>query len=76
MASRATQPIDIWFGDEVDDALDGSGLERLMTILERKARERGTVIVISHNSLGDWIDNVTTVTKADGVSTVEGALCD
>ncbi|QFZ84533.1 AAA family ATPase [Variovorax paradoxus] len=76
VASRATQPIDIWFGDEVDDALDPSGLERLMTILERKARERGTVIVISHNSLGDWIDNVTTVTKADGVSTVEGALCD
>jgi len=75
VASRATQPIDIWFGDEVDDALDPSGLERLMTILERKARERGTVIVISHNSLGDWIDNVTTVTKADGVSTVEGALC-
>lgn len=75
VASRATQPIDLWIGDEVDDALDPSGLERLMTILERKARERGTVMVISHSDLRDWIDNVTTVTKADGVSTIEGSLC-
>jgi len=76
VASRATQPIDLWVGDEVDDALDGSGLERLMTILERKARERGTVLIISHNSLADWCDNVTTVTKSGGYSVVEGFLCD
>lgn len=75
VASRATQPIDLWIGDEVDDALDPSGLERLMTILERKARERGTVMVISHSDLRDWIDNVTTVTKEGGVSLVEGSLC-
>jgi DNA repair exonuclease SbcCD ATPase subunit len=76
VASRATQPIDLWIGDEVDDALDEAGLERLMVILERKARERGTVLVISHSDLRDWIDNQTTVTKADGYSTVEGSLCD
>lgn len=76
VASRATQPIDLWIGDEIDDALDPAGLERLMTILERKARERGTVLVISHSDLRDWIDNITTVTKAEQwKSTMEGSLC-
>jgi DNA repair exonuclease SbcCD ATPase subunit len=76
VASRATKPIGIWIGDEVDDALDASGLERLMIILERRAKERGTVIVISHSDLRDWIDNVTIVRKTGGASIVEGALCD
>jgi DNA repair exonuclease SbcCD ATPase subunit len=75
VASRATQPIDLFIGDELDDALDPSGLERLMTILERKARERGTVIVISHSDIRDWCDQITTVTKSGGTSLVEGSLC-
>lgn len=74
VASRATKPIDIFIADEVDHALDESGLERLMSVLERKSRERGTVLVISHNSLGDWIDNVITVTKKGGLATVDGAI--
>jgi DNA repair exonuclease SbcCD ATPase subunit len=76
VASRASHPIDLWIGDEIDDALDPAGLERLMTILERKARERGTVLVISHNDLADWCDQITTVRKKDGHSIVEGSLCD
>lgn len=76
VASRATHPVDLWIGDEIDDALDPAGLERLMTILERKARERGTVLVISHSDLRDWIDNVTIVRKtAQWSSSVEGSLC-
>lgn len=75
VASRATAPVDLWIGDEIDEALDEAGLERLMVILERKARERGTVLVISHNSLTDWADQVTVVTKKDKVSRIEGALC-
>ena len=76
VASRATNPLDIFIGDEIDDALDAAGLERLMTILERKARERGTVLVISHNDLSDWADQITTVTKvAEFTSEVEGSLC-
>lgn len=75
VASRATQPIDLWIGDEVDDALDPAALERLMTILERKARERGTVLLVSHADLSDWADQVTTVRKSGGVSVVEGSLC-
>lgn len=75
VASRASKPIELWIGDEIDDALDTAGLERLMGVLENKARERGTVLVISHNELRDWIDNVVTVTKSGGLSVIEGALC-
>lgn len=74
VASRATKPIELWIGDEIDDALDTAGLERLMGVLEGKARERGTVLVVSHNELRDWIDNVVTVTKRGGLSVIEGAL--
>ena len=73
VAGRATKPINIFIADEVDHALDESGLERLMGVLERKARERGTVLVISHNSLSDWIDSVITVTKSGGLATLSGA---
>jgi DNA repair exonuclease SbcCD ATPase subunit len=72
VASRATKPINIFIADEVDHALDEPGLERLMGILDKKAKERGTVLVISHNSLSDWIDDVVTVTKTSGVSAVSG----
>lgn len=76
VASRATKPIDLWIGDEIDDALDDAGLERLMSVLERKARERGTVLVISHNALTDWVDEVATVVKRGELSVIEGALCE
>lgn len=70
VASRATKPIHLFIADEVDDALDEAGLERLMGVLSDKAREKGTVLVISHNSLTDWIPNTWTVTKERGVSTL------
>ena len=63
VATRATKPIELWIGDEIDDALDKSGLERLMQILEEKARERGSVFVISHNELRDHIKQVLLVEK-------------
>lgn len=68
VARRASKPIDLFFADEIDDALDDAGLERLMILLEEKARERGSVFVISHNSLSDWVSNVITVRKKDGIS--------
>jgi DNA repair exonuclease SbcCD ATPase subunit len=73
VASRASKPINLFMADEIDDALDGPGLERLMTVLDRKAKERGTVLVISHNALTDWIDSVITVEKTGGKSTVGGS---
>lgn len=72
VSSRATKPIKLWIGDEIDNALDTSGLERLMTILHSKAKERGTVLIISHTNLRDWCSNVITVTKENGKSVIEG----
>jgi DNA repair exonuclease SbcCD ATPase subunit len=72
VAARATKPIGLFLADEIDDAMDDAGLERLMTVLNTKAKERGTVMVISHNSLSDWISQVITVTKSGGLATVGG----
>ena len=55
-------------GDEIDQALDPSGLERLMMVLQEKAKERGTVVVISHSDLRDWISQTWTVVKESGKS--------
>ena len=71
VSCRAEKPIDLFIGDEIDDALDVSGQERLMTVLNEKAKERGTVLLISHSDLKDWISNVITVTKKDGKSTIK-----
>lgn len=71
VATRATKPIDLLVCDEIDDALDNAGLERLMGLLEEKARSHGTVLVISHNSLADWCSNVMTVVKEGGFSRIE-----
>jgi DNA repair exonuclease SbcCD ATPase subunit len=74
VASRATKPINLYMADEIDDALDAAGLERLMGILEEKAKERGTVIVVSHNELSDWIREQVKVVKEGGVSTLSGSM--
>ncbi len=63
VATRASKPIDLFIGDEIDDALDASGLERLMIILDEKAKERGSVFVISHNDLADSIRQIMTIEK-------------
>lgn len=73
VASRAAKPIELWIGDEIDQALDPAGLERLMTLLEHKARERGTVVVISHTDLKDWCREVMTVTMKNGEASVSGS---
>jgi DNA repair exonuclease SbcCD ATPase subunit len=70
VATRASKPIELFIGDEIDDALDQAGLERLTGILEEKARERGSVFIISHNDLKDWVPTTITVTKKDGKSVV------
>lgn len=66
VAIRATKPIELFIGDEIDDALDAAGIERLTTVLEEKARERGSVFIISHNEIRDMVRNVMTVEKTSG----------
>lgn len=75
VSSRASKPIQLWIGDEIDDAVDVSGLERLMTVLEEKAKEKGTVMIISHNSIRDWVRQHVTVKKEGGKATMSGVLC-
>ena len=70
VASRATKPIEFLLCDEIDDALDVSGLERLMIILEQRGKEKGTVLIISHNSLSEWCPNMITVKNTGGISEV------
>lgn len=75
VSSRATKPIHLWIGDEIDTALDPAGLERLMTLLEMKAREKGTVLIVSHHDLKDWVRDTVTVTMEGKSAKVEGVLC-
>lgn len=70
VATRAAKNIELWIGDEIDDALDPAGLERLMGVLEEKARERGTVLVISHNDIAAYARKTITVEKDQGRATV------
>lgn len=74
VARRATKPIELFIGDEIDDALDAAGQERLISILEEKARERGSVFIISHNDLKDWCRNIITVRKDGPRSTIEESV--
>lgn len=71
VASRAGKPIKLFIADEIDTALDPAGLERLMAILDDKARDKGTVLVISHSDLRDFIRQAVTVTKKGGKATLE-----
>lgn len=70
VASRASKNIELFIGDEIDDALDTAGLERLMGILEAKARERGTVMIISHKEMKSWFREAITVEVKEGRSYV------
>lgn len=69
VATRASKPIEIFIGDEIDDALDAAGLERLTMILEDKARERGSVFIISHNEIRDYVKQVVLIEKMPDMTT-------
>lgn len=70
VARRVSKPIELFIADEIDQALDDAGLERLTMVLEEKAAERGSVFVISHNALSDWIPQTVTMTMKGGISTL------
>ncbi len=70
VSNRASKNIDLFIGDEIDDALDTAGLERLMGILESKARERGTVLIISHKEMKSWFRETITLEVKEGRSYV------
>jgi DNA repair exonuclease SbcCD ATPase subunit len=74
VARRATKPIELLILDEIDNALDNAGLERLMTLLEEKAREKGSIFLISHSDLKEWCRDVMTVKKIGGLATIEDSV--
>lgn len=71
VSTRSSKPLQLLIADEIDDAMDTAGLERLMIVLQEKAKDKGSMIVVSHNDLKSWIGNVWTVTKTDDGSTVK-----
>lgn len=70
VATRASKPIDFWSADEIDQALDTSGQERLMMVLNEKARDRGTAFVISHNDMKSWFRGSITIIKENGLASL------
>ena len=72
VASRASKPFELFMADEIDDGIDESGLERLMSILDQKSKDKGTVLVVSHNSLSDWIRQVVVMRKEGLYSSLHG----
>lgn len=69
-SAKANKHFSLWIGDEIDDALDSTGLELLMNVLNEKLQERGTILIISHNDLKAWISQNIVVTKKNKVSTI------
>ncbi len=71
VATRAIKPIRLFVADEIDDAIDDAGLELLMGVLEQKARDVGSVFIISHNPISDMVRNHIVIQKQDGISTIK-----
>jgi len=70
ISRRSHTQVNLLILDEVFEALDKAGVERLVTLLQEFAREKA-VYVISHMSeMGDFFDNVIRVRKSGGVSRV------
>lgn len=68
--ARAGRPIDLWCADEIAESLDATALERVVELLRDKAKERGTLLCISHVPLSDYIPTVWTVKKTGDGSTI------
>lgn len=71
LASRSSQNINISFLDEVFDALDTTGVESIIKVLQELMKNRDSVFVITHNSeLKSLFSSCITVKKEDGISKI------
>lgn len=71
VASRSSKRINIAIWDEVFDALDETGIEKVIELLQELSQEKSTILVVSHNQhLQSYFTNVITVVKKDGFSTL------
>jgi DNA repair exonuclease SbcCD ATPase subunit len=72
LADRASKAYRFLALDEIDRHLDDQGREGLRRVLDELRREKETLLVISHDpNFQASFDNQITVTKKDGVSTLE-----
>lgn len=70
VAIRSGKPIDFFAVDEVAEHLDATGIERLVEILQDKAKERGSLMCISHTDLRSHIANAMVVRKSNAGSII------
>jgi len=71
VSSRSRERFNVLFADEVFDALDSSGIERALQLLERECEDGSTVFVITHDEvLSEFFDTVIRVEKEGGISRV------
>lgn len=71
VASRSSKKINIAVMDEAFDALDSSGIDGVVELLQELAKEKSTIMVVSHNEyLKSYFTNTITVVKQDGFSKV------
>ncbi|KAA0573432.1 SMC family ATPase [Azospirillum sp. Sh1] len=75
VAARASKPIDLFVADEIAESLDPTAVERVVGLLQDKAKERGTILCISHADMRDLIPDIVTVQKtAAGSQIIDGAI--
>lgn len=70
--SKTNLKTNIALYDECFESLDEVGCENVITILKERQEQIGTLFVITHNvQLKALFENVITVHKVDGISTIE-----
>jgi DNA repair exonuclease SbcCD ATPase subunit len=73
-SARDSSHVDLLLMDEVLDGLDSEGAQRVVRLLHNLRKQRGTILVISHQSdLADAFEKCWSVTKTDGVSQLDAA---
>lgn len=71
VAARSNKSLNIAIFDEIFDALDESGIESVIDLLQELSQEKSSIFVISHNPhLQSMFSNTITVMKKDGYSTL------
>lgn len=71
VGTRASKPLSLLAADEFFQGLDEDGVESAFRLLNEVSKERGTVLVITHDqALQDKFENTWTMTKRNGYSTL------
>lgn len=73
LLNKSALGTNVVFYDECFDGLDSVGCERVVELLKGRVKTVGSIYVITHNeALKALFDNVITVVKKDGISSIAG----